>query len=171
MASSSTRPRQRPTSPTPTKGPWRLGPQRTLVNLRQEKALPNLNGGFYRPAADGVHVASYTDHGLDLVNEKTGTVSPVRDARATSFFDPGSWRPDGRRFVQGTADGYVQVFDDAGNLRTEARVARATVTDVDYASGGQTIAVSDLTGKVALLNASTMSAAGSRCSWTDRSRA
>ena len=54
----------------------------------------------------------------------------------------------------------MQVFDDAGRLRTEARVARASVTDVDYASGGQTIAVSDLTGKVALLNASTMSAAG-----------
>ena len=139
--------------------------------LRQEKALPNLNGGFYRPAADGVHVAAYTDNSLDLVNETAGTVSPLRDARATSFFEPGSWRPDGRRFVQGTADGYVQVFDDAGRLRTEARVARATVTDVDYSSGGQTIAVSDLTGKVALLNASTMSAAGKPVQLLDRSPA
>ena len=128
--------------------------------LRQEKAVPNVDGGFYRPAADGVHVASYRDHGLDLVNERTGTVSPLRDARTVSFFDPGSWRPDGRRFVLGTADGYVQVFDDTGRLRTEARVARATVTDVDYTSGGQTIAVSDLTGKVALLDASTLKAAG-----------
>jgi WD40 repeat protein len=128
--------------------------------LRQEKALPNLDGGFYRPAADGVHVASYTGNSLDLVNERTGTVSPVRDARKISFFDPGSWRPDGRRFVLGTADGYVQVFDDAGRLRTEARVARASVTDVDYASGGRTIAVSDVNGKVALLDASTLSAAG-----------
>jgi WD40 repeat protein len=137
---------------------WDLGGLSSY--LREEKALPKLNGGFYRPAADGVHVASYTDHGLDLVNQRTGTVSPLREARATSFFEPGSWRPDGRRFVQGTADGYVQVFDDAGKLRTQARVARATVTDVDYASGGRTIAVSDLTGKVALLNASTMTTAG-----------
>ena len=34
-------------------------------------------------------------------------------------------------------------------------MARVSVTDVDYASDGQTIAVSDLTGKVALLDAST----------------
>ena len=101
------------------------------------KALPHLDGGFYRPAADGVHVASYTDHGLDLVNERTGTISPVRDARKIRpSSTPGSWRPDGRRFVLGTADGYVQVFDDAGRLRTEARVSRVSVTDVDYASGG-----------------------------------
>jgi WD40 repeat protein len=91
---------------------------------------------------------------------ENGHGSPARDARTINFFDPGSWRPDGRRFVLGTADGHVQVFDDAGRLRMEARVARTSVTDVDYTADGREIAVSDVNGKVALLDASTLTAAG-----------
>ena len=130
--------------------------------LRLSQALPgrtHLQGGFFRPAGDGVHVASYTNH-LSLVNERSGQVSVAHDARRWDIFTPGSWRPDGRRFALGTEDGHVQVFDDLGRLRTEKRVARTTVTDVDYTADGENVAVADLSGRVALLNASTWSAAG-----------
>jgi DNA-binding SARP family transcriptional activator/WD40 repeat protein len=117
--------------------------------------------GFYRSAGDGVHIAAYFGpDGLDLVDERRGQVSPARDARASGGFCPGSWRPDGQRFALGAADGHVQVFDDSGRLRSEARVSRTAVTDVDYTADGREIAVSDLSGRVALLDASAWSAAG-----------
>jgi WD40 repeat protein len=121
--------------------------------------LAGLHVGFLRPAGDGVHVASYAGE-VDLVNERTGQVSRARGAREWSSYCPGSWRSDGRRFALGAVDGHVQVFDDSGRLRTEARVAHTEVTDVDYTPDGHEIAVGDLSGRVALLDASTWSAAG-----------
>ncbi|MFN8136152.1 MAG: BTAD domain-containing putative transcriptional regulator [Propionicimonas sp.] len=125
--------------------------------------IANLGVGFLRPAGDGVHVAAYAyiaSKGLELVNEETGQISRAHGAGVPGYSTPGSWRPDGRRFALGTTHGRVQVFDDSGRLRAETRVARTAVTDVDYAADGREIAVSDLAGRVALLDASTLSAAG-----------
>ena len=123
--------------------------------------LATVQVGFLQPAGDGVHVASLVPGDINLVNERTGQVSPVRDAGDTTIFAPGSWRRDGGRFAYGTVDGQVQVFDDSGRLRIQARVSRVSVTGVDYADNGEIIATSDLSGRVALLDASTGSAVGS----------
>ena len=117
--------------------------------------------GFGLPAGDGVHVAAMVPDDFHLVNVRTGHVSPVPDAGRETIFTPGSWRPDGRRFALGTARGRLQTFDDSGRLRTQARVSRASLTGVDYAASGETIAASDVTGRVALLDATTGSTVGS----------
>ena len=113
------------------------------------------------PAGDGVHVAAMVPDDFHLVNENTGHVSSVPDAGRDDHLHSRLWRPDGRRFALGTANGRVQMFDDSGRLRTEARVSRVSLTGVDYAAGGENIAASDVTGRVALLDASTVSAVGS----------
>jgi WD40 repeat protein len=77
-----------------------------------------------------------------------------------TIFSPGSWRPDGKRFALGTANGRLQTFDDSGRLRTEARVSRVSLTGVDFADNGENIAASDVTGRVALLDATTGSTVG-----------
>ncbi len=116
--------------------------------------------GFAWPAGDGVHVASIGDN-LQLVNEKSGRISPVRGAGDTTIFTPGSWRPDGGRFAYGTANGRVQIFDDSGEAAQPSEGLTGSVTGVDYAEDGAHVASSDLNGRVALLDASTGSAVGS----------
>ena len=116
--------------------------------------------GFGLPAGDGVHVAAMVPDDTHVVNLRTGRVSPVPDAGRVTIFSPGSWRHDGRRFAVGTANGRLQTFDDSGRRRTQARVSRASLTGVDYAADGENIAASDVTGRVALLDATTGSTVG-----------
>jgi DNA-binding SARP family transcriptional activator/WD40 repeat protein len=122
--------------------------------------LASVQNQFAWTAGDGVHVALIGEH-LSLVNERTGHVSVVRHPGRGTIYTAGSWRPDGGRFAFGTANGYVRVFDDAGRLRTMAKVSPVTVTGVDYAADGETIATSDVTGRVALFDATTGSSVGS----------
>ncbi|MFZ2012254.1 MAG: BTAD domain-containing putative transcriptional regulator [Nocardioides sp.] len=122
-------------------------------------ALTSLQNGFAWAADDGVHVASIADT-LNLVNEQTGHASVVRHPGRGTGYTAGSWRPDGGRFAFGTANGVVRVYDTTGRLRTRLKVSPLTVTGVDYAADGETIAVSDVTGRVALVDATTGSAVG-----------
>ncbi|HEX3296603.1 MAG TPA: BTAD domain-containing putative transcriptional regulator [Nocardioides sp.] len=117
--------------------------------------------GFGLPAGDGVHVAALVPGDTHLVNERTGRVSPVPNAGNQTIFGPSSWRPDARRLALGTAKGLLQTFDDSGRLRTEARVSQDSLTGLDFAVGGENIAASDVTGHVALLDATTGSTVGS----------
>ena len=61
----------------------------------------------------------------------------------------------------GTADGHVQIVRRLRQAADPDEGARITVTDVDYAADGENIAVSDLSGRVTLLDASTWSTVGS----------
>jgi WD40 repeat protein len=135
---------------------WNLegsGPYLRLTS--SHPALASVGPGFLLPAGDGVHFADFAT-GVNLVNTVTGAVSPAPRAGDSGWFTPGSWRPDARRFALGTEGGRVQVFDASGHLRTEARAAVNGISGVDYGSDGTSLAVSDLTGRVALLDASTL---------------
>ena len=94
----------------------------------------------------------------------------MRRRRRETIFAPGSWRRDGVASPYGTGDGRVQVFDDAGRLRIQARVSRVSVTGVDYADNGDNIATSDLSGRVALLDAGQDQLSGRRYGYAGRSR-
>ena len=140
---------------------WDLAGTASYLRLASNHpGLVSLLNGVPIPARDGVHVARYAGD-LALVDEVTGRVSRAHGARDSGEFAPGSWRPDGRRFAAGSQDGHVQVFDDAGRLRTQAKVSERVVTGVAYDARGTHLAVSDITGRVALLDASTLSTVGS----------
>jgi DNA-binding SARP family transcriptional activator/WD40 repeat protein/energy-coupling factor transporter ATP-binding protein EcfA2 len=140
---------------------WDLDGSASFLPLTSaHPGLATTQAGFALPARDGVHVASMVPGDINLVNERTGHVTPIPDAGNETVFAPGSWRPDAGRFALGTANGHVQVFDDSGRRVTQARVSRVSMTGVDYAENGVNIATSDLTGRVALLDASTGSAVG-----------
>ena len=103
-----------------------LGPRRLRVvpapDLDPSWPSPPRRVGFLQPAGDGVHVASLVPGDINLVNERTGQVSPVRrrrETRPSSCPAPG----DGTEVASptGPATGRVQVFDDSGRLRNSRR--------------------------------------------------
>jgi DNA-binding SARP family transcriptional activator/WD40 repeat protein len=141
---------------------WDLAGSASYLPLRATIPVPaSVQVGFAWPADDGVHVASIGDD-LNLMNEKSGRIAVVHGVgKEGTGFTAGSWRPDGRRFAFGTGNGHVQIFDDSGRRLSQPRVSGASVTGVDYAADGGRIAISDLTGRVALVDAATGSIVGS----------
>jgi DNA-binding SARP family transcriptional activator/WD40 repeat protein len=139
---------------------WDLAGSASYLRLTStHPGLVSLANGFAIPAGDGIHVARYSED-LALVNEASGKVSHARAALDWGEFTPGSWRPDGRRFATGTTDGHVQVFDDSGHLLGQTKVSQRSVTGVEYDASGAHLAVSDITGRVVLLDPTTWSPAG-----------
>ena len=145
---------------------WDLEGSRTFLARLGYRDLPTLAAGTVRLTADGTRLAlaGWSDGdrhimALALFNLPTRSLF----APPTIGFEwqrAGTWSPDGQRYVAGYGDGWVQVIDAARGREVNRRqVVDGMVVALAFV-GSERVAVADDSGHLHLLDADTLSPAG-----------
>jgi WD40 repeat protein/DNA-binding SARP family transcriptional activator len=147
---------------------WDITGNQALVTRLPVPPVTVGDPGFARLSPQGDTVA-YVRRGYDdartptlqFEDVSTGRLTRRIDTRHRTFIGAGAWHPAGHLYATGGGDGVVRVWDREGNSPVlERRVADGMITEVDYSPDGTILVVSEQSGRVSMLDASTLAPTG-----------
>ena len=118
--------------------------------------------GFVRPSPGGRFIAFPMEDRIAFFDVRANTLGKPVD-RGTGYHRrtaSGSWHPDGVHFAL-VSGGEIRVWDArTGDVTVKARPASRFVTSLDYSTDGSRMVIGELSGRVTMLDATTLEPVG-----------
>ena len=115
-----------------------------------------------QPAPGGAFVAYPAADGVNFFDVRAETIGDALE-RGTGFRPPhggGSWHPEGDRYALATG-GEIRIWDvHSGELTAMGHPSGPNVNAIDYSTDGSRLAIGELSGKVTMLDPTTLTAVG-----------